>query len=236
MASVYPGALDTFATNKADATATATDHPAHHNDLADAVNKIEAELGVNPSGASATVVARLNTLGAVQQLGPAIPGSVTWITPDTARRYAHKFTTTGAGIVVGVGVYVRQTVANVWGHVRVAVFDNDSNEPGKLLGMGQGVEATASVLLNTTAQTPRFLWSPVGAFLPAAGDYWAVFIIFDTGDIEFGTDNTAGSGTNVSGYMTNSGGSWWSEKGASSHGWTATANANNIINASFVGG
>jgi len=60
MASTYPGALDTFATNKANATATVTDHPSHHNDLADAVNKIEAELGVNPSGGSATVVARLN--------------------------------------------------------------------------------------------------------------------------------------------------------------------------------
>lgn len=59
MASTYPGTLDSFATNKANATATTTDHPAHHNDLADAVNKIEAELGADPAGASATVVARL---------------------------------------------------------------------------------------------------------------------------------------------------------------------------------
>jgi hypothetical protein len=50
MASVYPGGLDSFATNKADATTTPTDHPTHHNDLADAVNKIEAELGVDPAG------------------------------------------------------------------------------------------------------------------------------------------------------------------------------------------
>lgn len=60
MASAYPGALDSFATNKANATATTTDHPNHHNDLADAVNKIEAELGVTPSGAAATVAARLD--------------------------------------------------------------------------------------------------------------------------------------------------------------------------------
>ncbi len=59
MASAYPGGLDSFATNKADATTTPTDHPGHHNDLADAVNKIEAELGVDPAGAEATVVARL---------------------------------------------------------------------------------------------------------------------------------------------------------------------------------
>jgi hypothetical protein len=59
MASAYPGALDTLATNKADATSTATDHAAHHNDLADAVNKVEAELGTDPSAAFATVKARL---------------------------------------------------------------------------------------------------------------------------------------------------------------------------------
>lgn len=61
MASAYPGALDSFATNKANATATTTDHPTHHNDLADAVNKIEAELGTDPSGALATVKARLDS-------------------------------------------------------------------------------------------------------------------------------------------------------------------------------
>lgn len=46
MASVFPDALDSFATNKADGTATPTDHPGHHNDLADAVNKIEANAGL----------------------------------------------------------------------------------------------------------------------------------------------------------------------------------------------
>ncbi|HWT24546.1 MAG TPA: hypothetical protein VN213_13655 [Solirubrobacteraceae bacterium] len=60
MASAYPGALDSLATNKADATAAPTDHPAHHNDLADAVNKIETELGTNPSGSAADVKTRLD--------------------------------------------------------------------------------------------------------------------------------------------------------------------------------
>lgn len=55
MASAYPGALDSLAINKADGTTAATDHAAHHNDLADAVNKIEAELGVNPSANLSTV-------------------------------------------------------------------------------------------------------------------------------------------------------------------------------------
>lgn len=235
MASAYPGGLDSFATNKSNATSTSNDHPTHHNDLADAVNKIEAELGITPSGASATVAARFGTLGAVQQLGPAIPGSVTFIIPGTDRRYASKFTTTGAGIAVGVGAYVRQVTANVWGLNQVAIFDNDSNEPGKLLGVGSGAESLNGILLNTTAQVARFLWSPVGAYIPAAGDYWAVWWAQDTGDITLGTDATAGSGTNVSGYSTE-GGAWFAEKGATGHTWNATANANNIINVSFVGG
>jgi hypothetical protein len=59
MASTYPTALDTFATDKADSTVMATDHAAHHNSLADAINKIEAELGTSPSATYSTVTARL---------------------------------------------------------------------------------------------------------------------------------------------------------------------------------
>jgi hypothetical protein len=60
MASVYPGALDSLDTTWADSDSTATAHPAHHADLADAVNKIEAELGTDPAVAS-TDVKTLNT-------------------------------------------------------------------------------------------------------------------------------------------------------------------------------
>lgn len=78
MASAYPGALDTFATNKADATTTPTDHPTHHNDLADAVNKIEAELGVTPSGAAATVAARLAGIGVPLDRTLVLPPTSGW--------------------------------------------------------------------------------------------------------------------------------------------------------------
>lgn len=61
MASAYPGALDTLATNKTNTTVQNNDHPNHHNDMADAINKIEAELGAAPSGPDhTTVVARFN--------------------------------------------------------------------------------------------------------------------------------------------------------------------------------
>ena len=57
MASAYPGALDNFATNR---TVGDGDPAADYNNTADAVNKIEAELGVDPAGSFATVKARLD--------------------------------------------------------------------------------------------------------------------------------------------------------------------------------
>lgn len=62
MASNYPTSLDSIATNKTDALPATNDHATHHNDLADAVNKIEAELGINPSGSSVDLTTRFNTL------------------------------------------------------------------------------------------------------------------------------------------------------------------------------
>lgn len=59
MASVYPGALDNFSTTRTDDTQMATNHPNDHDNANDALNKIEAELGVNPKGNFATVNARL---------------------------------------------------------------------------------------------------------------------------------------------------------------------------------
>jgi hypothetical protein len=59
MASSYPGGIDAFSTSHAtsDTIQAATD-----NDHADAINKIEAELGTNPSGSAATVQAAITAL------------------------------------------------------------------------------------------------------------------------------------------------------------------------------
>jgi hypothetical protein len=72
MASGYPGTLDALATNRTDATTSATTHAADHNNANDAINKIEAELGTDPAGTAATVVARLDTLVASADLDDAV--------------------------------------------------------------------------------------------------------------------------------------------------------------------
>lgn len=60
MASTYPTTLDSFATTRANTDVTDTTHPADHNNANDAINKIEAELGLLPKGTFATVRARLD--------------------------------------------------------------------------------------------------------------------------------------------------------------------------------
>lgn len=86
MASVYPGALDNFPTTRADDTLMATNHPGDHDNANDALNKIEAELGINPSGASATVVARLDAIGArLDEIQPAAPSTYSVTNTSTDR-------------------------------------------------------------------------------------------------------------------------------------------------------
>lgn len=62
MPSSYPGDLDSLPTSRTDDTVAAVNHAADHNNANDAINKIEAELGVNPSGSSGTVQEALSGL------------------------------------------------------------------------------------------------------------------------------------------------------------------------------
>lgn len=83
MASNYPGALDTFSTAHADGTGEVI-QAATINDIADGVKKIEAELGINPRGTSATVKDRLDTIANVElgyaeitsNFAPVMTGSI----------------------------------------------------------------------------------------------------------------------------------------------------------------
>ena len=67
MASNYPNGLDNFSTSHVDGEVIDNDTD---NDQADALNKIERELGINPSGTFADIVTRLGTM----DLGRALSG------------------------------------------------------------------------------------------------------------------------------------------------------------------
>ena len=103
MASVYPTAIDDFVTNRTGSDSK-TGHAAVHNDLADAIEKIEGELGINPSGTQATVRARLD------QLQPAAPLVYTVANYVTDRSYdANSYTMDELADVLGTLISDLQT-------------------------------------------------------------------------------------------------------------------------------
>ncbi len=58
----YPTALDSLPTSSANSTSSFDTHPALHNDVNSAVNAVQSELGLSPSGSHATVKARLDNI------------------------------------------------------------------------------------------------------------------------------------------------------------------------------
>ena len=73
----YPAALDNFATtsppNLGDNDSTSRKHAARHDDMEAAMEAVQGELGTNPSGAAATVAARIAAIEAGGSVGPTGP-------------------------------------------------------------------------------------------------------------------------------------------------------------------
>ncbi len=84
-----------------------------------------------------------------------------------------------------------------------------------------------------TTPTPHGIYWPINAPIDAAGDYWIVCWCQDPSSLDLATDATTGAGTGVSGYMT-AGGGRFTEKGAVGHGWTATADEEQVLRAQVV--
>ncbi len=76
----YPSSLDNFAaaspTNLGDNDTTGRNHAERHDDLEAAVEAIQGELGVNPAGTAATVVARLDAMPTTADLSTLVSKSV----------------------------------------------------------------------------------------------------------------------------------------------------------------
>jgi hypothetical protein len=64
MATSYPNGLDNFTnpTSEDKLDSATVPHSAQHTNANDAIEAIQAELGLNPKGASESVVARLTTI------------------------------------------------------------------------------------------------------------------------------------------------------------------------------
>lgn len=108
MATNYPGALDTLTNpTSTDTLDSATvPHATQHANANDAIEAIQAELGINPRGSSATVVARLGTLAPLAS--PALTGNATATTSTNASAIAID-TTLAAGTHSGNLFEIRNT-------------------------------------------------------------------------------------------------------------------------------
>lgn len=116
MASTFPVTLDSFPTNRTDATTMATNHAGDHNNENDAINKIEAFLvpSVNTRTASYTLV--LSDLSVVVEMNVASANTLT-VPPNASVAYPIGSTIEicqiGAGqttITPGSGVTIRSPV------------------------------------------------------------------------------------------------------------------------------
>lgn len=167
MTTLYPGALDTTAQLKndaTDATVTATTHEVAHNNVADAIMAIELELGVNPSGTFADVASFLSSLntGSVK----LAPGTAQIITP------------TGDTVALAVKLGNALNVSNLFearlaDNTIVAFIDrlgNISAQSFKINGAAPSGSGGALVLTNSpTISSPTLTGAPV-APTPTTGD------------------------------------------------------------------
>lgn len=161
MPSTYPATLDAFATNKQDDVDTITgvdagtttnvgDHAAHHNNLADAVNKIEGELGPDPRGLYAATVRERFEIAAYknQSCAAATTGSL-------AATYANGTAGVGATLTASPGA-------------ALPTIDGVTLAAGnRLLVKNQTTASQNGIYVVTTATSPWVLTRTIDADTPA---------------------------------------------------------------------
>lgn len=204
MASSYPGAYDTFASPGTNLSSSPT-HSSQHQLEGDAIEAIQAELGLNPSGSSATVAARLDgglgTVGQWLAWAPALKSGATTITyTNTYGRYYKAgrhvdaqgfFTVTGGGDdFARFGFDLPVAAALSAGGIIGRAYYNDISTGnvyrGDVILSDSGTRAYIldSNVAATSLATPGAGDLGLGAntfnAFPAAGDLISVFLTYES--------------------------------------------------------
>ena len=190
--SVYPSSLDNFSTesptNLGDNDSTGRTHSERHDDVEAAVEAVQAELGLNPSGDFSTVRERLDDLdegfgntSSTTTLTPASGSKV--FTVDLIGSYVVGSFVVVSSIADPVNVYMRGQISDITGldiTVEVSVFD--------------GAEASDWVFSLT---------GPAGATGPAGTDGIPETLIDAKGDLVAGSaaDTAARLAVGSNGYV-----------------------------------
>lgn len=105
MSTAYPGALDVLANPAPTDDVAVVPHSAQHTNANDAIEAIEATLGINPQGASVTVKARLDA----NDTAVAAKATTSALTTHTSSTTAHGISTFGATLVDDVDAATART-------------------------------------------------------------------------------------------------------------------------------
>ena len=189
MASSYPAGLDAFtaigAADEMDDSVGGRTHRAMHNDANDAVEAIEAELGLDPAGASATVVARLDALDTTAAGAALKSANLTDLADAAAARTAlglgtmatatsADYAALSGGVFTGavrIDGSANTYQLRVQGHSTQTVqLQTWENSGGSLLAAAlSSGSLVASYFSNTTDNGPRFAMSATGVDLVNRG-------------------------------------------------------------------
>src|SRR5688572_18417672 len=161
MPSNYPGALDVLTNPLGTDQLSSPSHSGQHTNANDALEAIEAELGIDPAGASATVVARLNRIqrpgtmrvrrGANQSVAHADDTTIVYDTITSEEDEEGDFS-----IAVGTGII---TINNAgWYAIKAGVVWASNATGLRRIQIWEGLNAIASdtrmgVTGTTTDQT-----------------------------------------------------------------------------------
>lgn len=184
MAAVYPGSVAAIAADKANATVTPTDHPSHHNQLAEELVAVETVLGVNPAGASATVVARLDGVdGTVGTIASDVADINTELGVDPSGGFATVVARLNdiaaslallAAVTSKINYFNSDTSSALWSNTSYAAVDTNGNAlPSVTVTTGTRAIITVSarnVSNNTAGATVDLSFSVSGATTIAAAD------------------------------------------------------------------
>lgn len=165
MPSAWPGALDNLTTTHADSDVNAGVHAPLHNLVDDAINKLQATLGINPHGSFATVKARLDAPRL--QVLSSRSGNVSVVTGK--ERFLFPFAVTLVGIQLAIGTAPTGTASTPITGAAVVV---DINKNGTTIFTTQANRPIIADSANSgSVATPAVTSMAIGDYLTADIDF-----------------------------------------------------------------
>jgi len=147
VAAVYPGTVATIAANKADTSAAPTDHPGHHNQLAEELVATQTELGTDPSGTYATVRERLESTDFKDSVRAA-----TTVNGALATAYANTQVIDGVTLATGNRILIKNQTTGAENGIYTV---NATGAPTRALDANTSAKVSTGLIVNVEEGTTQ---------------------------------------------------------------------------------